>query len=243
MTCYFFRHLALIAILAGATAPVASAIGFERCTNVPASELNAVVKVCESLSHYIFKIADTTEAIEKTEFQSQLIRLTKQWLDLNGFEQKYLLGSTVEIWMSVPEANPAGAKIRAFFQTTHGNFVISLPVSPKDWTVSNDNVGVTDQEHYPQSYGYRAGSLLIKKVKEAKEETFLDLVESYSESPVQSFSPSWYSIETSVFSEKPVSSALQRNGTGLVESVNFNHVMEWMAWRERVFAFSVQTIP
>ena len=243
MIRFVIKALSVPVFIWGAMTPVAKAGILETCTNVPANNPNAVVTVCESAHQYTFKIAGTVESHEKKSYRNRLIELTAAWLSSAGIDRDRLLSSRIEIWMSVPEANPGGAKVRAFFQSSLGNFVVSLPVSPAEWQVTNSNVGITEFQTYPQSYGYRAGSILVKKSQKATEPVFLDVVQPYSTTPVESFAPSWYGMGTAVFNERQVSTELSQQNPDIVESAQFNQIMEWMAWRERVFAFSVHSIP
>jgi len=233
--------LPLLIAVASPNATLASP--FETCVNVPADSPDAVVTVCESASKYTFKIADHIEAYDKKKYQALLTELTGDWLAGGGIDRNRLFSARVEIWMSVPEANPAAAKVRAFFRTTTDNFVISLPISPKEWRISNGNVGVTERQTYPQSFGYRAGSLLIKKAHQASESDFLAVIQPYSTSTVTNFAPEWYGMETAIFDEKRVSDDISGEHSAFVDSIQYNQIMEWMAWREQVFAFSVHSIP
>jgi hypothetical protein len=209
------------------------------CINVPRTETNTAVKVCESLDSYTYHIAGNIYEYEKTTYRDAFASLLNDWFAHENLPPQ---SARVTFWTAVPEANPEAAQARAVMQVGSRRFVFFLPIHPADWSLANIRVSILGKnEAYPEFYGHTAGSLLVKKsetVQEVDLENFLANYQAYN--PV-SYAPGWSSYSVPIFKEQSIKEAIVRDDPSgrYVAKTELNHVFEWIALRERVFAFSI----
>lgn len=214
-----------------------------RCTPIPAHDPEASVVVCETDTHYVFKIGDGMESHEKVAYQTALVDSVKTWLTTTGSSNSLLNNVEVRVWLSVPEVNPNAAKVRAMFIGPRAKFVVSLPISPAEWRVGSAAVGILTDRLYPDSYGYRAGSLLLEKRADADEPQFLKAVAPYIQGAPERFSGEWYAADVKVFQEANAQTKITHLTKEVTAHASFNQMVEWMAWRAEVFAFRTESAP
>jgi len=211
------------------------------CTNVPRSASNTAVKVCESAHVYSFHIAGSVYDYSKDAYRDAFGHLLGDW-----YEQQQLDPQTTRVtfWAAVPEANPEAAQARAVLQIDGRRFVFFLPIHPEEWSLANIRVSVlgTD-ENYPEFYGHTAGSLLVKHSAGVNESDLQSFMAHYQAFNPESYTPGWSSYSVPVFKEQEIKEAVGRDDPSgqYVARSELNHVFEWIAFRERVFAFSISS--
>lgn len=209
------------------------------CVNVPRKAANTAVKVCESAVSYTYHITGNEYVYEKDAYQDAFAALLNDW-----FEREHIAPQTtmVTFWAAVPEANPEAAQARAVMQAGSKRFVFFLPIHPAEWTLTNVRVSILGKdEAYPEYYGHVAGSILVKKsitAKEADLQNFLADFQAYNPEP---YTTGWSAYSVPVFKEQSIKEAIIREDPSgqFVERSELNYVFEWIALRERVFAFSI----
>lgn len=212
------------------------------CVSVPRTAKDPVVKACETFTSYTFHITGSTWTYGRSEYRSAFSRLLREWLDQQGVTWANQR-ATVDFWLAVPEANPEATQARAAVRIGDQRFVAYLSIHPDDWQTDDLSVGILPPgEAYPNSFGYRAGSLLVKKEDGVDEESLHVLMEAHSAVRPQFFSPGWFDYSVPSFNEQAVNDAvLEDPATKLsIARTNFNYMLEWIALRERVFTFSLQ---
>ena len=209
------------------------------CVNVPRTATNTAVKVCESADFYTYHIAGTVYEYEKDAYREAFAVLLNDWF---AHENISPTTSRVTFWAAVPEANPEAAQARAVMQAGSKRFVFFLPIHPGDWSLPNVRVSVLGiNETYPEYYGHAAGSLLVKKSETAQEADMQSFMANYQAYDPESYAPGWSSYSVPVFKEQSIKEAIVRDDPSgqFVAKSELNHIFEWIALRERVFAFSI----
>lgn len=229
--------LALTLLVSGLYSDPAAA----SCISVPKSAKDSPVKACESISQYRFDIVDNTFIYDKSNYRQALADLLRGWLkdrDVTWHEQP----ASVEFWLAVPEANPAATQARAMIYMGDKQFILFLSVHPMDWDDENIAVSVLGTgETYPQSYGYRAGTILVKKQAETSDENLHQVMSLYGAYAPDPVAPNWFDYEVGVFQENDITSAVMSSDEAqpYVARASLNHTMEWIALREKVFTFTL----
>jgi hypothetical protein len=211
------------------------------CIDVPRSASNAAVKVCESEVSYTFQVANNSYEYDKAAYQEAFGLLLRDWYAQENIAPK---ATRVTFWAAVPEANPEAVQARAVMQAGSKRFVFFLSIHPAEWSIKNVRISILGTgETYPSDYGHTAGSLLVKKSSHVDEADLQSFMATYQAYHPESYTPGWTSYSVPVFKEQSIKVAIGRDDpTGeIVERSELNHVFEWIALRERVFAFSVDT--
>jgi hypothetical protein len=234
--------------LATVAAPEAAATParLDRCVDIPRDADPAPVTVCETKSEYVFTVVGERTAYAKDDFRAALRTAIFRWYDDAGVEAPSL--ARLEFWVAVPEANPAGAMARVAVVdgvTSSGDpapsVVFFLGLDPATWTITDADVGVLDDERYPEAYGHRAGILLVKRAQTADKGQVEAFLARYGVGAGDEFAPSWSAHPVTPLTETETA-ALVRDDPGakaLVDKVELNQIVEWIARRERAFAFSL----
>ncbi len=209
------------------------------CVNVPRTATNTAVKVCESAYSYTYHIAGNVFEYEKDEYRQAFAILLDDWFTSVNVTPH---STRVTFWTAVPEANPEAAQARAVMQTGSKKFVFFLPIHPADWSLTNIRVSILEEdEDYPEYYGHAVGSLLLKKSETAQEADLQNFMANYQAFDPEAYTPGWSSYSVPVFKEQYIKEAIGRDDPSgqYVAGSELNHVFEWIALRERVFAFSI----
>jgi hypothetical protein len=216
----------------------APAQAFALCTGIPVGAEEPAVKACESRTHYTFQIAGKEQRFDKRQYQNDLKTHVQSWLAQNDLNQD-IAHTYVEIWLSVPELNPAATKMRAVFKGESQDLVFFLPIDPKEWDQEPFNVGITTEFPYPESFGNQAGELLIKKAAGSSTNGLVGYLQKFGISQVEPFASLWFSGSVGPLTEEETVRQIEfdQNSGSLVEQIQPNAIVEWMALRERVFAF------
>lgn len=211
------------------------------CVSVPRGAQDPAVKACESYTSYAFTITGSTYTYSRSEYRTAFSELLRSWLAQQDVTWATLPAS-VDFWLAVPEANPEATQARAVVRIGDQRFVLFLSVHPQDWQADELSVGVLPKgESYPETYGYRVGSLLVKKQDERSDESLHQYMETKGAGWPQFFSPGWFDYAVPAFQEQQVNDAVlqDQEAAAFVARTNLNYILEWIALRERVFTFSL----
>ncbi len=211
------------------------------CVNVPRTASNTAVKVCETADVYTYHVAGSVYEYSKVAYRNAFALLLNEW-----YEHENILpqNTRVTFWVAVPEANPEAAQARAVMQAGSKRFVFFLPIHPADWSLANVRISILGKdESYPDYYGHAAGSLLVKKSGSVTESDLQGFMANYTAQYPESYTPGWTAYAVPVFKEQSIKTAISLDDPSgqYVERTELNHVFEWIALRERVFAFSIYT--
>lgn len=220
--------------------------GRDRCIGIPRESETPPVTVCETKMEYVFTVTGERTAYLKEEFRSALRVAVGRWYDEAGVEEPS--GARLEFWVAVPEANPAGTMARVALVdgvTTTGeaapSVVFFVSIDPATWTFTDADVAVLGDERYPEAYGYRVGTLLVKAAPTAEKGQIETFLAGHGVGGGDEFAPNWSAHSVAPFQEEQTAAAvrLDPRGAELVTKVELNQIVEWIARRERAFAFSL----
>lgn len=209
------------------------------CVSVPPAASSPLAVACDDGNTYSITVAGIVHQWNKDVYQAALRNGIVSWL--GGEASRYGTAQT-EVWLSVPEANPAAASIRVQVLDQKGDaptFVVSLEMEPSAWAFANDAVAIMGPERYPASYGHRAGEILVKpRAGRTTSETATYLAPFGATAPLP-LTQAWSLFHTSVFQEAAVRAAveLDQGHAAEVEKIDYNQVVEWIAQRGEAFAF------
>lgn len=208
------------------------------CTRIP-DEPGSPVIVCETATTYEFDIVGTIQVFDKAAFRQQLRRELLDWLATTPFPAQALATAQIRFWLAVPEINPASAQARVEVTTETGSFLLSLPIAPEDWLFSTSNAANLGDQSYPQYFGHRLGSVLVKAASGVPEGDFFEYLVDNGVLAIEPMSNGWYAAEVEAFAEADVALALRKKPRAgdFVEKAGLNYIMEWIAHRARVFEF------
>jgi len=214
-----------------------------QCTYVPASERNSTVYACHTENDYQFEINGASLIYDKNTYQTNLSKYINTWVktsdSLTNFKNAH-----VELWLSVPELNPSATQMRALITTNQKKFIMFLSIRPEEWRTQDYNIGILNQnESYPQSYGVKATSLLIKQQQNTSEDGFVTILSENGLHDITKFSGSWYQATTHAFGESAAVKKVMKSKKAqqYVEKIQTNAVVEWIALRELVFSFRLKS--
>jgi len=214
-----------------------------KCINVPKSTSQTTVKVCESSDSYTFHIAGNVYDYNKGHYQEAFGLLLQDWYERKNIDPTITGQTRVIFWAAVPEANPGAVQARAVMQSGGLRFVFFLPIHPSDWSLANIRVSILGQnEAYPEFYGHSAGSLLVKRSVNVNDIELNNFMATYGAESPEYYTPGWVSYSVPVFKEQSIKQSISRDDSSqlYVERSELNHIFEWIALRERVFAFSIR---
>lgn len=237
----FLRTLLGIAFLFSQAAQAAEVcVAFPRDTQSDSTKIPAV-EVCTTEEVYRFRIVDRTTVFQKHEFESRLNQAVFRWLEEHNLNQNLVSSSNVYIWLSVPEANPAAAQPRALVDTQKGYLSFWFDLNADEWILTDQETAVLGSSKYPQSFGHRPQVVLAKAQNEANYAEVVMALTAVGASEVTDLGSGWYSAKTKLFEEKFVAvNAVKFHGQH-IRSAQANSVVEWIADRQMVFAFSVDS--
>ncbi len=232
-------HLLLIFALCKTTSSLAT-----DCKNIPEQSDAPLAIYCEDQDSYSFDLAGDQISFSKHEFQIRLSRAIKLWWASHGLSQTSLTYSNVDVWLSIPEANPQAAQARAVVISPLGHVSLSFDLHDDEWLLSDQEAGVLDRYSYPDSYGWRPQQLMISFNPGTSHEQATILLQKAGIRLSEETSPGWYKAETKIFDE---SSAIRRltqydRMSGYVRSSQLNKLFEWIAIRGRTVHFNMNSI-
>lgn len=218
----------------------------DHCVQVPQDTDSPAVQACETTLTYEYDIVGQRYIYDKASYQTALRVALRAWLEGTRLENE---PGIVELWLAVPEANPQATQMRAFVRTRLANFVAYLSLHPQagddseeGWHVTNATVGILDKDAYPETFGYRAGGILVKATAAASPAEIEEFMARHGATMPELFTPRWWSFIVDPFNErraiaKAVADPMQ---PVLIERLAENSISEWIATRQKAFTFSLQ---
>lgn len=213
-----------------------------RCLNLPQGAVTPSVVACETDDEYTFQLAGERHGYDKMAFRAKFAAAVNLWLESAGVEAR-ADGATVEFWLSAPEINPAAAQGRVVVHLKSGvAFVAYLGLVPDEWKLVDKQVGLLGKGlDYPGTTGYAARSLLVKEAAGADATAVAGFMAQHGAANPEPFATGWVVFHTTLFEEKNVAEGVMADAmrATLVEKVNFNDVVEWIASKGLAFRFTL----
>ena len=227
-------YLFLSAVMLSSEVILGACVKFPRDAEIP------VVEVCEQEDVYSFQIGDVTRRYDKATFASLSKTAASDWLANADDSVIVDSSSPIQIWMTVPMANPEAAQPRMIVPTSRGNVSFWLDLDTVDWRFHDRESAILGKNQYPESFGYRPGIVLVQaKSGIDHQELEQSLVEQGATSVLET-RPGSFEVRCKTFDEKSlVSSAIKLSS--MVKHAQVNSVMEWIA--DRQMAFVIPTNP
>jgi hypothetical protein len=209
------------------------------CVSVPANEPDAPVRVCEDGTTYRFEVMGDVRQYDKVEYRAALSDALHQWMDRAGVPTDARDDARVELWLSVPEANPDATQARAVVYGVPQPFVAYLSIDPSEWDLTDRDIGVLGDAHYPHSFGYRAGSLLVQARQVSSDPT--SVVAPHGLTLTAAMGGGWYGYQLAPLAEADTRTAIlgDTEAAPVVARVEVDTIFEWIAWRGQGFVFAL----
>jgi len=244
MGCRIETLLLLLCIGFGIAASPARGAVVENCLGTPGHA--PVIWRCDHGTTWSVRGPSLHQVWPKARTQDLLDQMVREFLSVHAPE---LSRAAIDIafWITAPENNPSAAQGRLLVTVGDLHFMLLVPLDSARWTATAANSAVFSAgSTYPESYGYRSATLLLKRNESATEADFDAFVTQVTgiDSAPESFSGLWYVLGTPVFAESRTEALLaSANGSpSMIAATGLNHLMEWIAWRDPVFAFSLPTV-
>jgi hypothetical protein len=228
----------------GLAGPTAAAAGL--CVQIPAGVALPVVEACETERFLFWDIAGTPSVRDKGAYVAAFQKSLESWWEARGLDGGQLAGAPVELWLAMPEANPAATQARAVVTLPAAKLIVflsPLPDGSGGWTLDDSSVGFLTDAGYPASFGYRTQQLLLKAKPGVDAEQVAALLARHGVTHGGEYSPSWYAVRVPPLQEAALKAALIRDpeAASVIARLDFNPLVEWIALRERMFAFSLSS--
>ncbi|MCX6124785.1 MAG: hypothetical protein NTV34_08555, partial [Proteobacteria bacterium] len=212
----------------------------DRCVSIYSSPESVIATVCESDTTYEFNLGGDLTTHHKNQFRRDINFAIENWWTSHNQSLRHLINAKIEIWLTVPEANPAAAQARAVILTSKGRVSLSFDLQEGVWIFSDANAGILAEKDYPDSYGWRPQQLLIA-TKTGADEAELEriLIASGIALGAQS-SPGWFQAKTKFMDEQDAIKRLKilDKHQDYVRAAQLNTLFEWIAYRGRCFSFN-----
>lgn len=209
----------------------------DACVYVPSKETPAVT-ACETDDRFTYDITGNAYSYAKETYAARLNDMLATWLASVGLAAPE--DATIELWLAVPEASPGAAQGRAVLRSSTLNLVWYLSLHPDEWTLADRDVGILPRGGvYPQSFGHRPRQLLVK-ARGDDETTRRALLAAHGAINPEPYALGWSTYDTAAAVELAVSSEAMGDPktAALVERVEVNHIVEWIAVRQLAFTFA-----
>ncbi|MCX6110296.1 MAG: hypothetical protein NTZ90_11920 [Proteobacteria bacterium] len=198
------------------------------------------VSACETATTYTFDVAGQHYEFAKEIFRDQLRTVLGNWAQQSQIVLPQ--DAWIDYWLAVPEGSPQGTMARAVVSWKTGALVAYLDLAPERWDLRSQNVGVlTAEASYPASFGYQAETLLVKHGDQADLDAVHRFMLGYGATVPSPLNRGWEVYHVAAMEEASTAKAIRsapdfsRNAM----QVEFNAMVEWIATRQRVFAFSL----
>jgi len=221
---------------AAVAAPVVGA-----CIHIPeAAEAGpGIVTACETLSSYNFDVAGTHYDYPKEAFREQVRKTLGDW----ALKSHVILPDEawIEFWLAVPEGSPQGTMGRAVVNWKGGGLVAYLELGLDHWELASRNVGILDPgESYPTNFGHQAETLLVKPRDQVDQGDLHRYLQTLGASAPAALGQGWEVYHVAAMEEADTARAIRAapEFARHLSHVELNAMIEWIAVRQRVFAFS-----
>ena len=235
------RHISASAIAAMMISTVA--LGQTDCARFPRGSSAPVVEVCADHNQYRFRVGEITRSFDRDDFELRLSVAIHGWVASHKESSDLVNQANVEIWMTVPEANPEAAQPRAVVTTAKGQVSFWFDLSLDNWILCDKETALLDDATYPQSFGHRPRRILIKAQPGIPAEDVAAALTSEGATEVAAQGSDWYSAACQLFEESACANSALRNHQHMLKYVQVNSVVEWVADRQMAFSFPVTTPP
>lgn len=211
------------------------------CRGIPEQSEAPLATYCETDDSYVFDLSGNKISFAKPEFKGRLSESIQEWWSQHGLDQQSLSLSHVEVWLSVPEANPAAAQARAVVFSPLGNVSLSFDLNNDSWNLVDREAAILDRSSYPQTYGWRPQQVMIAFNKGTDPTKAAVLLNHAGLKLGPETSPGWYIAESKIFDETNAINRLMQldQWTKLVQSAQTNQLFEWIAVRGKTVQFDM----
>lgn len=223
--------LFLASILAG------SEIAFGSCIKYPREAETPTVEVCEHADSYSFRIGDHTRGFLKDDFARQISSAARVWLSRHGHQATLTRTASIQIWMSIPMANPEAAQPRALIETSAGLISFWFDLNKLDWEFDDNESAILGADKYPASYGHRPASVLVQAHANISTDTVERLLHQQGATSIVDKGNGVFEARCKIFDEKKLVASAAKL-TNVIKYAQVNSVMEWIADRQMAFAFT-----
>jgi hypothetical protein len=215
-----------------------SEVAFGSCIKFPRDAEIATVEVCEYADSFLFRIGDNAKSFFKDEFSRNITIAAQEWLSEHNNTVKLPEDSVIQIWMTVPMANPLAAQPRAVVSTSSGWISFWFDLNKFKWHFQNKETAILGNESYPQSYGHRPASIFVQSQPDISAETMSALLHHQGATSVVNRGNGTFEATCKIFDEKKLASRVNAI-KAYVKYAQVNSVMEWIADRQMAFLVSV----
>jgi len=213
-----------------------SEIAFGSCIQFPKESQNPTVEVCEEPESFIFSIGNFTRSYDRKEFVESILTATSKWLLEHNNSASIVPGSNLQIWMSIPLANPEAAQPRALVFTTKGWISFWFELDASEWSFADKETALLGKDKYPENFGYRPTALIIKSQPGVPTRDVEEALFEYGATNIIDHGNGNFEANCPAFEEKRIAREAS-SLTSLIKYAGVNSVMEWIA--DRQLAFSI----
>lgn len=224
----------LCLLLAGLLA--SSEMAFGSCIKFPRDAEHATVEVCEHSDSYSFRIGDHTQSFLKEEFSQRLSNAARNWMSKHGQLASLPTSTMIQLWMTVPMANPEAAQPRALIQTASGWISFWFDLNKQDWEFEDHESAILDKEPYPTSYGHRPATVFVQSHPGTTLKSVESALLTHGAKSVRDRGNGVFEARCEVFNEKKLATEAGKM-TNVIKYAQVNSVMEWIADRQMAFSF------
>jgi hypothetical protein len=215
------------------------AFGAESCSTIKPSTDVVLATICETEEEYIFSVQGDVTAIKKVEFRHRLNQAIFEWWTSRDLDVKALFDAKIEIWLSIPDANPESYQLRAIVNSKAGGVIFGFDVHDSHWFFDNQNAGILANQKYPDSYGWRPHALVVSVHPGVDRDALIEMLKDAGIELGEEFAPTWYAASTHVLDEIDAQKRLlNRDQEGrYLRSVQLNNLFEWIGYRGKGFEY------
>ena len=219
-----------------AAAPVAGA-----CVHIPeaAESGPGTVIACETPTSYTFDVTGRHYDYTKEAFREQVRKTLGDWAIKSHVALPQ--NARIEFWLAVPEASPQGTMGRAVVIWKGGGLVAYLELGLESWVLASRSVGILRPgESYPTNFGHQAETLLVKSSGQGDQDDRYRFLQNLGASAPTALGQGWEVYRVAAMQEEETAKAIKTASESArhVSHVELNAMIEWIAVRQRVFAFS-----
>jgi hypothetical protein len=235
---HFLRVVTLTAFLGFLPGPATA----QSCLLFPENSDSPVVKICDSGDQYVFRVDERLREISKTEFQKRMRESLADWLERHHHPAGFDHALRFEVWMSIPEVNPAAAQPRVVVSNGTVSLSFWIDLWSDDWRFNDQEAAVLGTARYPESFGYRPCAVLVQSQPNADPRAVITALEKSGATGVRIDGGGWYKATTGALEEAKVAAAAGKSYGDVIKLAQVNSVMEWIAHRGMAFGFTTPTI-
>jgi hypothetical protein len=215
----------------------------QSCFQFPKNSESPVVKICESGDQYLFRVDDRFLEISKSEFQQRVTQALSGWLERHHHPAGFDQALRFEVWMSIPEVNPAAAQPRIVVSNGSKSVTFWVDLWSDDWQFKDQETAILGASHYPDSFGYRPCVILAQSHPNMDPQKVIEALVRSGATTVRDDGGGWFKATTGAFEEAEVAAVARKSYGDVIKLAQVNSVMEWIAQRGMAFSFSTIDFP